>query len=249
MLEEDKILLENDTQFHLLGFIIFFSGICLMFWSPVALNLFLRIIIIFSLIIIGFFMVRKIGSFSVLDTSNNTLYREYRFGKITLFKWKLIELSQILEIGITHKIGQPLFFGSDLNTLVYKIAFILFKRKEYIDLKEFNSQYGGIEKTAIIYLTKNGKIGRINKFSGTYDSDTTNDLFGYSLSLYANIPLKKANSFEGLTVNKIGNKYKFVNHALNPPFFTEEFMRFIIPLSIGLLTIAICATLLHFNLI
>lgn len=70
-----------------------------------------------------------------------------------------------------------------------------------------------------------------------------------SLSEYADIPVTEANSFEGLTVKKIANKYSLVSYKLNPPFFTEEFMRFIIPLSIGLLTIAICATLLHFGLL
>ena len=249
LLEKDKILLENETQFHLLGLIIIFGGITLIFWCPVSISIFLRIIIILGLIISGSLFVRKIGSYSVLDLSNNTLYREYRFGKFIFFKWKLIELSEVLEFGITHIIGRPIEYGKDLNTLVYNIAFILAKRREYIDLKPFNPKYGGIEKTAIIYLTKNGKVGRVNKFSATYDSDDINNLFGSSLSLYANIPIKKANSYEGLIVKKMPDKYKFVTYALKPLFFSEQFISFIISLTLGLLAIAICATLLHFDLI
>ena len=65
--------------------------------------------------ILGFLFVKYIGSFSVLNISNNTLYREYRFGNFIFFKWKLIELSEIVEFGITHKIGRVMSYGSDLN--------------------------------------------------------------------------------------------------------------------------------------
>lgn len=248
-LVDDKFSFENETQFHLLGILIFFWGITLIFWCPFTISLFLRIIIILALMILGFLFVKYIGSFSVLNISNNTLYREYRFGNFIFFKWKLIELSEIVEFGITHKIGRVMSYGSDLNNFIIRIAFILVKREEYLSSKPFNPKFGGVEKTALIYLTKKGKIGRINKFSSAYDSDTVNRILAGSLSSYADIPVKEANSFEGLTAKKIANKYRLVSYKLSTLFFSEDFMRFIIPLFLLLSAIAFFATLLHFNLI
>ena len=247
--EDDKFSFENTTQFHLLGIIMMLWGILLIFWHPFPLGIFLYLVIILSLIVLGFLIVRKYGSFSVLDTSNNNLYREYRIGKFVFFKRKLVNLSDIIQFGITHKVGRPIDFGGGLNTIVFRLAFRLFQREEYCETKPFNSKYCGVEKTATIFLTKNGKVGFINNFSYTDDSDINNRILANSLSIYSALPVRDAGSFKYLTVEKMANKYHFVSNELRPLFFSEDFMRFIIPLFLLLSTIAFFALLFHFEIL
>ncbi|MBP5470372.1 MAG: hypothetical protein J6Z11_14135 [Candidatus Riflebacteria bacterium] len=247
--EDDKFSFENTTQFHLLGIIMMFWGILLIFWHPFPFGIFSYILIILSLMTFGFLLVRKYGSFSVLDTSNNNLYREYRLGKFVFFKRKLINLSDIIQFGITHKVGRLVNYGNRLNTIVFNLAFRLFQREEYCETKPFNPTYCGVEKTATIFLTKNGKVGYINNFSYTDDSDINNSILANSLSLYSAIPVRDPGSFKYLTVEKIANKYHFVSHNLRPLFFSEDFVRFIIPLFLLLSTIAFFALLFHFEIL
>lgn len=249
-LENDKLLLEIETKFHILGILIIICGIVLLFWHPQSLGIILSIIISVFLIVLGFLFVREIHSYTVLYLKNNTLYREYRVRSYIFFKLKLVDLSNISQIGITHKIGLPLNFWNIQNKMSFKLALTLLKGNNYyLETKPYNSSYKGIVKTAILYLTKEGKTGCINNFSCSEESDTIYSIFANSLSLYANIPVLEADPLESLTVVKTISKYKFTAEPLKPLSFRDELIRYIIPIAIMLFTIVLFVLLFYSDII
>ena len=246
---EGKLYYENETHFHILGALMILWGIGFVFWHPIDLSEYIWIIIELILTGLGFLIVKKLGSFIVLDTTKNALYKEYRIGKFVFFKWRLVKLEDVIRFGLTHKVGHPINFGKGLSNLFFGIYFKLLNLERYLYVKPFDPKYGGIEETALIYLTKNGRIGRITKFSYLYVYDTNYDILGSLLRDYSKIPFIRAWEFRALSREKDKNGYRFTTYELNPLIFSEDFMKFIICLSLMLSTIGFIALLFYFNII
>jgi hypothetical protein len=198
--EGKNLLLENESYINLLAFSFIILG-----FAPLLSLLdeqhasFLLIILGICFSICCFFICSKYRSFSVLNLMNNSFYKEYRFDSFTLYKTKPIYFSEINQIGLDHRSERPLTKGFKSGLLLW--FFYAIQGKEIVPIKNSNMINGNVEKTAIVFLAKDGKKIEFNNYSDEIDSDDILLLLADTLSSYTNIPLKVANKSEELIVN------------------------------------------------
>ena len=166
----------------------------------------LTVIIVIVTLIIGCYLLRKLNEYTKFVYSNKTFYRSYRFGETELFKSKIINFSDIVEIGVNNesKVCRyariPSFFF---------IIYYLIKSESPVSSKEVSRIDGTVEMTSIVYLTKNGKVGYFNEPSEKQDSNIICETIIAAIKDFIGIKAVVAKTGETLKVNKYGNIYKF----------------------------------------
>ena len=198
--EGKNLLLENESYINIFAFACIFFGIApfLSLFDKQHAS-FLLIIFGIFLSIFSFFICCKFHSFSILNLMNNSFHKEYRLDSFTLYETKPIYFSEIRQIGVDHRSERPLTKGFKSGLLLWFFYFI--QGKDVVPIKESNMINGNVEKTAIVFLSKDGKILNFNNYSDKIDSDDILVLLAETLSSYTNIPLKVANNGEELIVN------------------------------------------------
>ncbi len=213
-MEGKNVLLENESYLHILSF----SSIIFGFVPLISLVLdkknmgFIFILLGFFVSMMGFLICKKVRVYSVFNLSNNSFYQEYRFDSFPLYQSKQIKTSDIIQIGLDHRRERSLTKG--FNSGILLMIFYLIQDKEVVPQKASGID-GNCEKTAIVFLTKEGKKINFNNYSGEIDSDDILLELANTISTYLNKALTKAKENEGLTVSKSTNSYKFTMNKLS----------------------------------
>ncbi|MBR4570958.1 MAG: hypothetical protein IKO19_09905 [Candidatus Riflebacteria bacterium] len=220
--EYGNLLYENETQWHYIGFAFIIGGTINFFYGE--MNVFLRILLGIALIIIGFFCFKLIESFSIINTTMNTIYKELRFNTYTIYKSKSVNIKDIVAWGIDHKrmspkpdIPDPKEYGplSFIFNFIttFLVGYIFFKTQEK---KDSSMVDGLVEGSAIAYLTNDGKIDYFNPFSDKVYAEKNNTKLVEAIGLYTNLPVSIAKNNECLEVSRMGSKVKFTSKNIKP---------------------------------
>ena len=220
--ENGNLLYENESEWHLLGFVFIFIGVALFFNNE--WNMFISILVGMALIIIGFSCLKLIESFSILNVTMNTIYKELRFNSIAIYKSKSINIKDIALIGVDHKRINPkpdlpdpkeyntVSFVYNLITALF-IGYIFYKKEAK---KESSMVDGRVEASAIAFLTNDGKINYFNPFSDKVNAEKNNIKLAEAIGLYTNLPVTIAKNDECLEVTRMGSKLKFTSKSIKP---------------------------------
>ena len=252
--ENGNLLYENDSQLHLLGFAFLFLGGGLFFYDE--MNVFLRILLGILLVAMGFACIKLIESYSIINTTMNTIYNEVRFSSCVIYKSKSINIKDIALWGVDHKRINPkpdlpdpkeydvLSFIFNLITVLIT-GYIFYKKEE----KKGGSMIDGtVVASAIAYLTNDGKINYFNPFSDKVNADKNNVKLAEALGLYTNLPVTIAKDNECLEVTRLGSKLKFTSKALKTPSIGGSFLSSLaIILSIIFIAVVIFVLLIKFT--
>lgn len=248
-LENGNLLFENESDWHLLGFVFVFMGGGLFFLE--GMNIFLRILLGIILMIVGFGCLKLIESYSIINTTMNTIYRELRINSYTIYKSKSINLKDIALWGIDHKRIRPrpdlpdpkeydiFSFAFNLITALL-VGFIFYKTQK---TKESSMIDGLVEASAIAFLTNDGKINYFNLFSDKINYEKTNIKLVEAIGLYTNLPVTIAKNNECLEVTRIGSKLKFSSKNIKPTI-GETFLKTLIYAMVGIILVIIFFILL-----
>ena len=211
--EGKNLLLENESYINILAFSLIILG-----FVPFA-SLFdkqkVSVFLIFGgllISLISFFICSKFRSISVINFFNNSFYKEFRLDSFTI----PINFSEIKQIGLDHKSERSLTKGFNSGLLLWFFYYI--QGKKLVPVKESNMINGNVEKTAVVFLTKEGKKIAFNNYSDKIDSDDTLLLLAETLSSYTKLPLKVAKEYEELIVNNN-------NFVINKISTSKEVMR------------------------
>ena len=105
-----------------------------------------------------------------------------------------------------------------------------------------------VEKSAIAYLSANGQIGYLNTFSDRKDADEINSELVQALGAFADKPAVVVASNVGLSVKKMGSKYKLEPCKLNPVMIGGDFATSILIFSVIFLIVLIIFILVYFEI-
>ena len=197
--------------------------------------------------------------YSVLDSKDKSIHKEFRLGPFALYKSKKVFLSDIIEFGLDHqrKVAYsteiPILFTSFIE-LYLDIGFI----KAKIKGKAFSPHKVGtgtkvddgmVEKSAIAYIDKDGKKYYLNAFSDRVDSDNINSELVEALGKYAEKPVLFAKPGQGLLIKQIGNKLNFEPYNLKPVMIGGDFATTILIFSVLFLIVLIIFILVYFEIL
>lgn len=246
-----NLVYENKSEMDYIGYIIIVCAFVLFIYSE--MNIFIKALIGIVLIIIGLFWLISIKSFSIINTTMNTIYKEIRYNSITIYKSKSINIKDIVLLGVDHKrIGNnPKLEGprevdskSFLSglTLALLTGHMIYKEEEN---PRINTVDGRVEASAIAYTTNDGKIKYFNTFSDGIDVYKNNIKLAEAIGLYANLPVTIAKKDECLEITRMGSRLTFSSKNIKP---TEigAFFKTLVNVSI-LLVIAIGILILLFK--
>lgn len=250
-IENGNLVYENKSAMDYIGYIIIVCAFVLFIYSE--MNIFIKALIGIVLIIIGLFWLISIKSFSIINTTMNTIYKEIRYNSITIYKSKSINIKDIVLLGVDHKrIGNnPKLEGprevdskSFLSglTLALLTGHMIYKEEEN---PRINTVDGRVEASAIAYTTNDGKIKYFNTFSDGIDVYKNNIKLAEAIGLYANLPVTIAKKDECLEITRMGSRLTFSSKNIKP---TEigAFFKTLVNISI-LLVIAIGILILLFK--
>jgi hypothetical protein len=251
--ENGNVLYENKSEMDYIGFIIIVCAFLLFVFSE--MDIIIKALIGIVLIIIGLSWLISIKSFSIINTTMNTIYKELRFNSITIYKSKSINIKDIVLLGVDHKridcnpkLEGPREVDSKSFLSGLTIA-LLTGRMVYKEEKKqkINSVDGRVEASAIAYITNDGKINYFNKFSDGIDADKNNIKLAEAIGVYANLPITIAKKDECLEVKRMGSKLTFTSKNIKPAIMDAIFEK-IVNISILLVAaIVIFVLLLKFR--
>ena len=247
--EYGNLLYENETNWHYIGFGFIFGGAGSFFAD--GMNVFLRILLGVALIIVGFFCLKLIESYSILNTTMNTIHKEIRFNSFPIYKSKSVNIKDIVVWGLDHnrmspkpdmpdpKEYGPLSFIFNFIT-AFLVGYIFFKKQE---TKASSMIDGLVEGSAIAYLTSDGKINYFNPFSDKVYAEKNNIKLVEAIGLYTNLPVTIAKNNECLEVTRMGSKVKFASKNIKPTI-GGTFLKTLINVCIVLIVIIVMFVLL-----
>ena len=250
--ENGNLVYENKSEMDYLGYIFIVCGFLLFVFSE--MDIWVKALIGVVLVIIGLSCLILMKSFSIINTTMNTIYKELRYNSITIYKSKSINFKDIVLLGVDHKrIEQdPKLEGSrkvDSKsfisglTLALLTGYIVHEKEK---TKKIDSIDGRVEASAIAYTTNDGKINYFNTFSDETYADKNNIKIAEAIGLCANLPITIARKDECLAVTRSGGKLTFISKNINPTTFLGVFFERIVNISI-LLVIAIGILILVFR--
>ncbi len=222
-IENGNLVYENKSAMDYIGYIIIVCAFVLFIYSE--MNIFIKALIGIVLIIIGLFWLISIKSFSIINTTMNTIYKEIRYNSITIYKSKSINIKDIVLLGVDHKrIGKnPKLEGPrevDSKSFLSGLALALLTGhivyKEEEKTKEIDSIDDRVEASAIAYITNDGKFNYFNAFSDEIDANKNNIIIAETIGLYANLPVTIAKKDEGLEVTRMGSRLTFTSKSIKP---------------------------------
>ena len=123
------------------------------------------------------------------------------------------------------------------------------KGKKYSPCKKLDSVDGMVEKSAISYLSSNGQIGYLNSFSDRQDADEINSELVEVLGIFTDKPAVVVESNVGLSVKKMGSKFKFEPYKLKPVMIGGDFATTILIFSVLFLIVLIIFILVYFEIL
>ena len=260
-LEGGNLLIENDTILYSVICLIFVMGLSFLFFPLifVELNIALKILIGLFLIIFALFLIFNMDYYSVLDSTDKSIHKEFRVGPLVLYKSKKVFLSDIIEFGLDHQ--RKVSYSTEIPVLLTSfcelyldIGFIKakFKGKAFSPHKVGTGTKvddGMVEKSAVAYIDKNGEKCYLNAFSDREDSDNINSELVEILGKYAEKPILFAKPGQGLLVKRIGNKLNFEPYQLKPVMFGGDFATTILIFSVLFLIVLIIFILVYFEIL
>ena len=250
--ENGNLVYENKSEMDYLGYIFIACGFLLFVFSE--MDIWVKALIGVVLVIIGLSCLILMKSFSIINTTMNTIYKELRYNSITIYKSKSINIKDIVLLGVDHKrIGNnPKMEGPrEVDTKSFLSGLTLALLTGHMIYKEEKKQKsdsldGCVEASAIAYATNDGKINHFNAFSDGIDTNKNNIKLAEAIGLYANLPITIARKDECLAVTRSGGKLTFISKNINPTTFLGVFFERIVNISI-LLVVAIGIIILVFR--
>lgn len=239
--ESTRLLVKNQSYINILGLSGIIGGLAMIiekYRDPSAL---LWVWGGLGTMALGVLLLAGFKVCSVYDLQGNFFYKEFRIAFIPLFRGKVIDLENILQIGVDHKrqksIARGIYSQSDLLYAIYSLVV----DGAVVGVKPSNNTDGTIEHTALVYLTKDGEIGCFTDYSDKEDSDEIYAIVAQTIGAYNNIPVVIAGRGESLEATFSGKSHKFVT---NPLIVDEK--AYVRSLLIGAVIIAIAIAAILF---
>ena len=255
-IEGNKVLIENDSVLYCFLCLMFLLGIGILFFSLLNISIVYKIVLGLSLVFIALFLILRLDYYSVLDLSEKSFHKELRVCSLPIFKSKSIYLADIAEFGTDHK--RKLAYDAKIPLIVtdffevyLDVGFLrcYLKGKKYFPCKKPDNVDGMVEKSAVAYLFQNGQIGYLNSFSGRKDADEINSALVEVLGDFTDKPAIVVDSNVGLSVKKMGSKYKLEPSKLKPVMIGGDFATTVLIFSIIFLIALIVFILLYFEIL
>ena len=234
----------------------FLLGIGVLFFSLINISTTYKIVLGLSLVFIALFLILRLDYYTVLDLSDKSFHREIRICLLPIYKSKSVNLADITEFGTDHK--RKLAYETKIPILItdFTETFLdvgvlrcYLKGKKGSLCKKPDNVDGMVEKSAIAYLSSNGQIGYLNSFSGRLDADKINSELVETLGNFTDKPAVVVESNVGLSVKKMGSKFKFEPYKLKPVMIGGDFATTILIFSVLFLIVLIIFILVYFEIL